>query len=216
MTASDGDRDDRVGAPERRRNSRSHVSILDATTALLTEVGYTHLTIEGIAARASVGKATVYRWWPSKGALVIDAISRELSAPATIVTGDARQDLLAAIRRTIHFLASSPEGAVIPALTADLVNDPALATKFRDQILRPRRSVVIEILDGAIGRGDLPADLDAELLMDVFVGAVFYRVVVSGEPVTDVLAEQLVDLILDGRPPVKPDRGGDSWHAGGS
>lgn len=210
MTASGGGPDDLVGAPERRRNTRSHVAILDATTALLTEVGYTRLTIEGVAARASVGKATVYRWWPSKGALAIDAISRELTAPATNMTGDARQDLLAAIRRTIHLLASSPEGAVIPALSAELVHDRALAKKFRDQILRPRRSVVIEILDGAVGRGELPANLDAELLMDVFVGAVFYRVVLSGEPVTDTLAEQLVGLILDGRRPVKPDSDGDS------
>jgi AcrR family transcriptional regulator len=193
-----------VGARERRRNARSHGAILDATTALLIEVGYSQLTIEGIAARAGVGKATVYRWWPSKGALAIDAMSRELTVPAPSVTGDVRQDLLAAVRRTIHILASSPEGAVIPALTADLVHDPSLAEQFRDQILRPRRSVVIEILHGAVDRGELPANLDVELLMDIYVGAVFYRVVVSGEPVTDTLPEQLVGLILDGRQPVKP------------
>ena len=128
------------GARARRRNARSHSAILDATSSLLTEVGYSQLTIEGVAARASVGKATVYRWWPSKGALVIDAMSRVLTAPAPSVTGDVRQDLLAAIRRTIHILASSPDGAVIPALTADLAHDPALAQQFRDQILRPRRS----------------------------------------------------------------------------
>jgi AcrR family transcriptional regulator len=192
------------GTRARRRNARSHSAILDATSSLLTEVGYSQLTIEGVAARASVGKATVYRWWPSKGALVIDAMSRVLTVPAPSVTGDVRLDLLAAIRRTIHILTSSSDGAVLPALTADLAREPALAQQFRDQILRPRRSVVIEILNGAVDRGELPANLDVELLMDIYVGAVFYRVVVSGEPVTDALPEQLVALILDGKQPVKP------------
>jgi AcrR family transcriptional regulator len=216
MTASGVSADPAVGARERRRNARSHQAILDATAALLAEVGYSQLTIEGVAARAAVGKATVYRWWPSKGALAIDAISHELTGPAPSVTGDVRQDLLAAIRRTIHILARSPEGAVIPALTADLVHDPALAQQFRDQILRPRRAVVIEIVRGAVDRGELPANLDIELLMDIYVGAVFYRVVVSGEPVTDTLAEQLVGLILDGRQPVKPSPVDDSRDAGGA
>jgi AcrR family transcriptional regulator len=206
MSANGGNSDDPIGTRDRRRTTRSHAAILAATTALLTEVGYSHLTIEGIAARARVGKATVYRWWPSKGALAIDAISRDLTVPAATVTGDVRQDLLAAIRRTIHILASSPVGAVIPALTADLVHDPALAQQFREEILRPRRSVVIDVLHHAVDRGELPANLDVELLMDIYVGAVFYRVVVSGEPVTDTLAEQLVGLILDGRQPVKPPR----------
>ena len=131
-------------------------------------------------------------------------MSRELTVPALSTSGDVRHDLLAAIRRTISILASSPEGAVIPALTADLVHDPDLAQQFRDQILRPRRSVVIEILGGAVDRGELPANVDIELLMDIYVGAVFYRVVVSGQPVTDALAEQLVGLILDGTHPIKP------------
>jgi hypothetical protein len=89
---------------------------------------------------------------------------------------------------------------------SDLVHDPALAQQFREEILRPRRSVVIDVLHHAVDRGELPANLDVELLMDIYVGAVFYRVVVSGEPVTDTLAEQLVGLILDGRQPVKPPR----------
>jgi AcrR family transcriptional regulator len=180
------------------------MAILDATTELLSEVGYSQLTIEGVAARAGVGKATVYRWWASKGALAIDAMSSELAVPARSQSGDLRHDLLAAVRRTIAILTSGPERAVIPALTGDLVDDPDLAQQFRDQILRPRRSVVIDILRGAVDRGELPANLDIELLMDIYVGAVFYRVVVSGQPVTDALAEQLVGLILDGTRPLKP------------
>jgi AcrR family transcriptional regulator len=187
----------------RRRNVLSHQAILNATGQLLTEVGY-GLTIEGVAARAGVGKATVYRWWPGKGALVIEAMSGALQrVPLEAATGDLRADLLSAVRRAIEIFASGPESAVIPALAADLMGDPVLAQQFRDQLLRPRRSVVASIVRDAVERGELPPELDIELLLDLYAGAVFYRVVVSGEPVTDALAEQLVGLLLDGKPPLK-------------
>jgi AcrR family transcriptional regulator len=187
-----------------RRSTRSHRAILAATTQLLGECGYTALTIEGVAARAGVGKATVYRWWPSKGALVIEALSSTASTPAVTETGDLRRDLLTAVRAVVHTFARSPEGAVIPALAADLMRDPAMAEQFRDQMIRPRRSAVVEILRRAADRGELPPDADIELLLDVYAGAVFYRVLVSGEPVTDLLAEQLVGLLVDGKTPTKP------------
>jgi AcrR family transcriptional regulator len=190
--------------PASRRSARAHAAILTATTELLSEVGYGPLTIEGVAARAGVGKTTVYRWWPTKGALVIEAISVALPAPSQADTGDLRRDLLTAVRRVVHTFARTPEGAVIPALAADLMSDPPLAEQFRSQIIRPRRSAVVEVLLRAAARGDLPPDVDTELLLDVYAGAVFYRVLVSGEPVTDLLAEQLVGLLLDGKPPVRP------------
>jgi AcrR family transcriptional regulator len=193
-----------VSTPAPRRSARSHAAILAATTALLTEVGYPALTIEAVAARAGVGKATVYRWWPSKGALVIEAISSRLSPLPVSESGDLRQDLLTAVRGVVHTFARSPEGTVIPALAADLTRDPATAEQFRNQIIRPGRSAVVEILQRAANRGELPADVDIELLLDVYAGAVFYRVLVSGEPVTDLLAEQLVSLLLDGKTPIKP------------
>lgn len=190
--------------PERRRSFRSHQAILAATAQLLAEVGYTALTIEGVAARAGVGKATVYRWWPSKGALVIEAMSAELAMPPLPETGDLRQDLLTVGRSIVQTLAHSPAGVVIPALAADLMRDPGMAEQFRDRMIRPRRTAVTRILRRAADRGELPADLDTELLLDVYSGAIFYRVLVSGEPVTDLLADQLVSLLLDGKTPVKP------------
>lgn len=193
-----------VMAPERRRSIRSHQAILAATTQLLAEVGYSALTIEGVATRAGVGKATVYRWWPSKGALVIEAMSTGLGMIPVAETGDLRQDLLAIGKGIVQTLAHTPAGAVIPALAADLMRDPDMAEQFRSQIIRPRRSAITQILRHAADQGKLPADLDIDLLIDVYVGTVFYRVLVSGGPVTDLLAEQLVGLLLDGNPPVKP------------
>jgi hypothetical protein len=86
-------------------------------------------------------------------------------------------------------------------MTADLVRDPAVAELFRDRIRRPRRAVVAEMITRAIARGALPEDLDASLVLDRCVGAIFYRLVVSGEPVTGKVAEHLVDLLLDGARP---------------
>src|SRR5258708_10532311 len=193
-----------VTASERRRSIRAHQATLAATTQLLAEVGYTALTIEGVATRAGVGKATVYRWWPSKGALVIEAMSAALEVISVSEAGDVRQDLLAVGKGIVQTLAHAPAGAVISALAADLIRDPDMAEQFRKQVIRPRRSVVTQILRRAVDRGELPVGLDAELLLDVYAGAIFYRVLVSGEPVTDLLAEQLVSLLLDANAPVMP------------
>ena len=93
--------------PARRRNPRSHQAILQAAIDLLGEVGYTHLTIEGVAARARVGKATVYRWWPSKAALVIDAVDQTLEHTPVRTTGDSRTDVGMLIQSSsMQFLAS--------------------------------------------------------------------------------------------------------------
>lgn len=183
---------------QRRRNARSHQAILVATGQLLGEVGYSSLTMEGVAARAGVGKATVYRWWPTKGALVIEALGAQLPVPEPIDTGNLRQDLLTAVRRAVQTFAHGPAAAVIPALAADLSSDPAMAEQFRAQLIRPRRAVVLEVLHRAVARGELSAGVDTELLVDIYAGAVSYRMLVSGAPVDDHLAEQLVDLLLDG------------------
>src|SRR6478609_6813817 len=119
-----------VMASERRRSIRSHRAILSATNQLLAEVGYSALTIEGVAARAGVGKATVYRWWPSKGALTIEALVVNGSAPPTQDTADLRADLIDAVDRVITLLTTSTEGTTVAALTADMVGDPALAEAF--------------------------------------------------------------------------------------
>ena len=123
---------------------------------------------------------------------------------ALVARGDLRQDLLTVGNGIVETLARSPAGAVISALAADLIRHPDMAEQFRNQVIRPRRSDVTQILRRAIDRGELPVDLDAELLLDVYAGAIFYRVLVSGEPVTDLLVEQLVSLLLDGKAPVRP------------
>lgn len=184
----------------RRRDQRSRAAILAATVELLGECGYQGLTMEGVAARASVGKATVYRWWSGKGDLVLEALHERAPLEPVPDTGDARADLRAAVRTAIATMTELPTGAVIPPLAADVMHDPASSERFRD-FFRPRRASVLRILHRAAERGDLPRDVDAELLFDLYAGTIFYRVLISGEPVTDHLVDQFVGLLLDGEIP---------------
>ncbi len=184
----------------RPRDRRSRAAILAATMQLLSEHGYRGVTMEGVAARAAVGKATVYRWWSGKEELVTEALHERFPLEPVPETGDTREDLRAAIRTAIATMTELPTMTVLPALAADLMHDPAGAARFRD-LLRPRRASVLRILRRAAERGELPEDTDVELLFDMYAGTIFYRVLVSGEPVTDRLVDQFTGLLLDGRTP---------------
>jgi AcrR family transcriptional regulator len=184
----------------RARNPRTHQAILDATVELLAEIGYQELSIEKVASRAGVGKATIYRWWNSKSALVIEAMEHGMPLGLVPHTGDPRTDLRATVKATAHTFAATSVGATVPALAADIPRDPSTAERLR-QFLRPRRDAARELLHHAAAVGELPADVDIEAVIDVFVGAIFYRRLVRGMEIDDRLVEQLVALILDGRVP---------------
>lgn len=176
-------------------------AILDATIELLGRQGYHGLTMEGVARLAGVGKATVYRRWASKGALVGEAVATRLSVAPVPDRGNLREDLVAAIDTTIHNYAGTVAGVVIPAVVSDLGRDPQLLTAFREQFLHPRRRESAAVLERAIERGDLPAGIDIELVMDAWAGAIFYRALISGRPIRPEFAEHVADLLLQGMLP---------------
>jgi AcrR family transcriptional regulator len=184
----------------RARNPRTHQAILDAAVELLAELGYQELSIERVAARAGVGKATIYRWWNSKSALVIEAMQHGMPLAPPPHTGDLHTDLRATVAAAAHTYSATAVGAAVPALAADISRDPATAERLR-QFLRPRRDAARELLHRAAATGQLPADVDIETVIDLFVGAIFYRKLVRGIEIDDAMIEQLVSLILDGRLP---------------
>lgn len=184
----------------RARNPHTHQAILDATVELLGEVGYQDLSIERVAARAGVGKATIYRWWNSKSALAIEAMEHGMPLTSPPPSGDPRTDLRDAIRSAAHTYTAGAAGSIVPALAADIARDPAAAERLRD-FLRPRRDATREVLHQAAALGALPADVDIETVIDIFVGAIFYRSLVRGLAVDEVMVEQLLELILDGHLP---------------
>jgi AcrR family transcriptional regulator len=154
------------------------------------------MTIEAVAARAGVGKATIYRRWPSKGALALDVLLEFQDFGPAPDTGTTKGDLTAIVRGVNTGLAHPSAAAVIPGLAADLAHDPTLAKAFRDRFVLPRRRSVAAAIERAVERGDLPAEVDEELLIDLLSSPVFYRIFVTGDRIEPDLAERLVDFVL--------------------
>jgi AcrR family transcriptional regulator len=183
------------------RDAAAHQAILSAALSLLEEEGYGATTIERIAARAGVGKATIYRWWTSKAALFGEAVASTLNPGPEPNTGDSYKDLVATIRVTMTNYSHPDTAAVLPALIGHVDRDGDVLESFRSSFLADRREHARELLERAIDRGDLPPDADVWLLMDVWAGVVFYRSVICGTPLEPELAGKLADLVLTGKIP---------------
>ncbi|HWS35484.1 MAG TPA: TetR/AcrR family transcriptional regulator [Actinoplanes sp.] len=186
-----------------RRSERSRQAILDAALALITESGYTALTIEAVAARAGVGKQTIYRWWKGRGEIVLDALADQLAAAgpqALPDTGDLETDLRLVIRATVAELADPKLSEITRALTVESLNSEDFADQVRDRILRPQLDTIKERLWGHIR-----ADVDPDLAVELFVGPMYHRWMLRTGPLTGEYADSIVDLALAAlRPAPKP------------
>jgi AcrR family transcriptional regulator len=184
--------------PGRPRSAKAHRAILDAVLALLAEEGFGRLSVEGVAARAGVGKATVYRRWPSKVPLVIEALdtvaSERLSAPDT---GSVRGDLTEFLTQLVRAM-DGPDGRLVAPLLEGMSRSPKLAEAFRRDLIAPRRDVVIEIIRRGIARGELRPDLHFDVALDAPVAIVFHRLLLTGQAVDEGLVSRIVDQVLDG------------------
>jgi AcrR family transcriptional regulator len=183
----------------RRRSVRSHEAIIRATQELLVERGYRELTIEGVAARAGVGKQTIYRWWPSRAALVLEAYlagSDAIEPPAH--AGSTREDVRALLVWLAEVLAQPIGGRVVAGLIADLQGDVDLAEGFHRNVVPARRAAMLAALERGRRRGEIRRDADLEVAVDTLHGAVFYRVLLSGAPVDEAFAERVADQVLSG------------------
>jgi AcrR family transcriptional regulator len=186
----------------RRRSERSHRSILAATQELLVERSYPEVTIEGIAARAGVGKQTIYRWWPSKAALVLEAyLAGEEAVAPPREQPTTREDVRVLLGWLIAVLAEPTGGGVVAGLVGDLQHDRDLAEGFRRDVVPARREAMLAALERGRERGEIRADVDLELAVDALHGAVFYRLLLSGEPLDAAFAERLAEQTLTGLAP---------------
>ena len=180
--------------PGRPRSEQTRDAILDAALAELEERGYAALTIEGIAARAGAGKQTIYRWWPSKADVVLDAMM-ELAARRIKVPdkGSLEADLLSFLTDSFRQRQLRP---VLVALMAQAQLDPAFATAFRERFLFVRRAALRTVLAAARDRGEIDPDVDRELLIDVVFGVLWYRLLVGHVPLDNKAARELTDLVV--------------------
>jgi AcrR family transcriptional regulator len=183
--------------PGRPRSEESRQSILRSTLKLLRrEGGYPDLSIEAIAADANVGKTTVYRWWPTKAALVADAFlasaDRELRFPDT---GSLQNDMSLQMKRLIRIFRSK-RGKVVAALVAGGQSDPELIEAFRDRFLWPRRKQAYQTLQRGIDRGELPAGSDLDLILDSLYGPIYLRFLIRHVKLEESFADDICALVL--------------------
>lgn len=184
-----------------RRSEASRRAILDAAFELVGEVGYARLTIEGIAGRAGVGKQTIYRWWPSKGAVLFDAFlalsENQDGDPALPDTGDLDADLKLVLRATAAELNDARYDLPMRALTAAMLHDPALATEYEQRLDGPMRALKQARLRRALDAGQLPAGTDLDLAVELLWSPLMSRWLWGGQ-LTPAFADALVDTVLAG------------------
>lgn len=177
------------------RVTRSRTRIIDVTLELLAERGVEGTTVEAIAERSGIAKTTIYRHWPTRGDVILDAFAASTTPPATPDTGALRPDLQALIGGLCEALSSTPWAALLPSLIDAAQRDPELAA-MHASFAASRTAAVREVVDRGIARRELPTDADIELLIDLVSGPVFYRRLVSGAPLDRAYANTLVDRVL--------------------
>jgi AcrR family transcriptional regulator len=180
----------------RPRSEEAHQAILDATLSLLAEVGFSALTVEGVASRAGVGKATIYRRWPSKLPLVVEAFGG-LPGLEDVDTGDLVGDLRQMLRSYLELFNTTPLAAVLPSLAGERAHNPELSELF-DPVLKGRRQPLVGALERAVARGEISPDVDLELAADLIVGPISVRLFFTGGKISPRIVEPLIDLALDG------------------
>jgi AcrR family transcriptional regulator len=182
--------------PGRPRDIDTQEAILEATRSILLDKGYHRLTFEGVAKAAATTRSTVYRWWPTRGSLVLEAAADQIDIGEVPDTGDSRTDIRAAIRQLIETFSDPLAKIVIMAAVANLDGDLHMASQFRENTVYPWRSTAAAALVRAQDRGDLAPDVDPGFLLNVVVGTVFQCTIVPAAPMIDGLEDRLVDLVL--------------------
>ncbi|RDI66719.1 TetR/AcrR family transcriptional regulator [Nocardia pseudobrasiliensis] len=182
-----------------RRSERARAAILTAAAELIGEVPYPKLGIEAIAARAGVGKQTIYRWWPSKGAVVLDAMLESYSSPEGLSlpdTGDIRADLRLLLRGAAAELTDPAKDGFLRAMYIEIQHDPEIGRYYRERLLLPQRAALTERLNSAVATGQLRHDLDTEIAIDLLLGPLQYRWSLGLDGLTSTYADTILEAAL--------------------
>lgn len=187
--------------PGRPRSERTRQAVLEAAWELLSELGLRAMTTDRIAERSGASKATIYKWWPSKYAVAVDAFLSEMASTAPAPdTGSAAEDFRQSLRGLMRFYAG-PSGRVFAQLVAEAQTDPAVAAELRDHLVADRRSMVGPTWDRGVARGELSADIDPDVGLDLIFGPAMYRLMAGHAPLTDDAADAIVRAAMHGLGP---------------
>lgn len=189
----------------RPRSEKASQAILGAAADLLLENGLAAVSMDAVAARAGVSKATIYRWWPTKETLALDALYHEWAAvrpPRD--TGSLRGDLLSLLRPWVRLAGRRPYGRAIAALITEAQTDPEFAREYRARFVEPRRDLARTIFRRAIERGEIPASTKTEVALDLLYGPVYHRLLHGHAPLNDRFVRDVIDTTLGGIMPASP------------
>jgi len=185
-------------SPGRPRSESARRAILRSTLRLLRHTGYNDLSIEGIAGDANVGKATVYRWWPNKGALVVDAFSSSVQKDLLFPdSGSVYSDVTFQMNHVVR-LFRSRRGQIVAALIGGGQTDPELIEAFRERFVRPRRLEAQATLRKGIERRELPENADLDLILDSLYGAIYMRFLIWKDGLNEKFIEDICRVVLNG------------------
>ena len=187
--------------PGRPRSEQARQAILRSTLKVLGRNGFSDFKIEEVAEHAAVGKATVYRWWPNKGALIADAFARSTTRKLRFPdTGSVYSDMSQQMRQLVKVFRSR-HGKIVSAILAAGQSDKDLIEAFRERFLWPRRREAYRTLRRAIARGELSKNVDLDLILDSLYGPIYMRFLIQHDQLTPDFVEHLCALVLRGAKP---------------
>ncbi|MGO4444349.1 TetR/AcrR family transcriptional regulator [Mycobacterium sp. 2YAF39] len=190
--------DAQARSPGRPRSEQSRVAVLRATSELLGEVGVRAMTTEEISNRSGASKATIYKWWPNKYAVAVEAFLTEMMADSPDPdTGSAHQDFRLVIRGLAHFYTGG-NGRVFAQLVGEAQSDPLVKAELHTHLVEPRRALMRTIWDRGVARGELRPDVDPDAALDQLIGPMLYRLLLGHAPLDDAAADALVDGAMCG------------------
>ncbi len=182
----------------RPRSERLHKAILKTALDLVLEEGFRAVSTEAIAARTGVGKTTIYRRWPNKAAVIMEAFIDQLSSASSFPTAETA---LESIRLQMHATGKAfrgRDGALVKALLAEAQFDPELAKTFREDWTLPRRKRALAAVHEAISQGDLRADIDVETTVDLLYAPMYYRLQIGTGPISDAYIDRVFHHAMHG------------------
>ena len=180
-----------------RRNETARRAILRAAMQLCREVGYARVSVDAIAAAAGVGKQTIYRWWPSKGAVVLEALLEKTRPLVSFRnTGSFEDDLKAQLRSITRVMSDPRLGPRIAEIAGEAQHDPDLADLLAEHAVRPLRALNRATLTAAKESGALDTDLDLDVIADLLFGPLWFRLLLSKAPLSAAYADAIADAVL--------------------
>ncbi len=184
--------------PGRPRSEKTKAAILRAASDLLLDRGLGAISMDAVAERAGAGKATIYRWWPSKELLALDALFSEWGRARPVMpdTGSLREDLLATLRPWVRQLTAEDYGGIIASLITKAHSDPEFGKVYRERFVKPRRDQAKQILTRARERGQVRPDADLEVALDMLYGPLYHRMLHGHAPVNERFARAVVDNVV--------------------